>query len=71
MEQYKFARPEGPTHGIISFLFRCPPTGFRVQGWLPDNSQERPPDTYEPVSCPACGGTHLVEARSGRVLGRS
>jgi hypothetical protein len=71
MEQHKILAPESRSNRVITFLFTCPPTGFRVQGWLPKGSQERPTGTYEPVACPGCGGMHLVEARSGRVLGRA
>jgi hypothetical protein len=51
------------------FIFDCPTTGYRVQGWLPDEDHDHKLDTYEAVSCHACGCLHWVNPRSGRVLG--
>lgn len=51
-----------------TFLFRCPNTGFRVQGY----SAEQTPDDgadYVPVNCHACRQIHLVNPASGKALG--
>jgi len=47
--------------------FRCPTTGLRVQVWA--NDRDGGDDLYEAVSCTACQRVHLVNVRSGRVLG--
>lgn len=52
-----------------TFLYRCPNTGFRVQGYAPDDTEDRG-DLYDAVTCAACGGVHLVNAKTGKVLGR-
>jgi hypothetical protein len=67
-EQQAPTGPHGQAEGIVTFVFTCPYTGLRVQGWISDDTPEAP-ETYEPVSCHACGGMHLVDPRSGRVLG--
>jgi hypothetical protein len=51
------------------FLYRCPNTGLKVQGWVADDP-ERPSDaSYEPVTCVACTRVHMVNPNTGRVLG--
>lgn len=48
------------------FMYRCPNTGYRVQGFVaeePDN------DSYEPVLCVICQQIHLVDPTTGKVLG--
>jgi len=54
---------------VMTFIFKCPYTGYRVQGWVSGDTDERPDDTYEDIRCHACGRTHLVDPKSGRVLG--
>jgi hypothetical protein len=55
---------------MATFLFLCPNTGYRVQGWVADDgSPESSGETYEAVSCLACGQVHLVNKNSGRVAG--
>jgi hypothetical protein len=52
------------------FLFRCPDTGLNVQGWVADDPTERD-DTYEPVTCTACTRVHLVNPKTGKVIGEA
>jgi hypothetical protein len=52
-----------------AFLYRCPSTGLRTQGWIADDPTERDDDAYEPVTCIACTRVHLVNPKTGRVLG--
>ena len=52
---------------MLTFLFRCPHTGLRVQAWS-DNASEND-QTYEMVNCIACLGVHLVNPKSGQVVG--
>ncbi|MFY9837743.1 MAG: hypothetical protein WAK55_15005 [Xanthobacteraceae bacterium] len=53
----------------IGFVFRCPNTGLNVQGWVADNPSEPESEAYEAVTCTACARVHLVDPRTGRILG--
>jgi hypothetical protein len=53
-----------------SVMFRCPNTGYRVQGWFADDVSEDGDNTYRSLTCIACQGVHLVSLR-GKVLGIS
>jgi hypothetical protein len=38
-----------------AFIYRCPTTGLKVQGWFADEpSSENANKTYEAVICTAC-----------------
>jgi len=50
------------------FLYRCPNTGYRVQGFFAVEDVSDP-DNYEPVPCMICQQVHLVNAATGAVLG--
>jgi hypothetical protein len=50
------------------FLYRCPNTGFRVQGWVEDDDSEDG-ERYEGVICHACGWLHLVNPTTGETPG--
>ena len=52
-----------------TFLYRCPVTGLHVQGWIADDPTERSEESYEALSCIACTRTHLVNPKTGKVLG--
>jgi hypothetical protein len=55
-----------------AILFHCPNTGLRVQGWIVDYpiaQHEQDHEGYEPVTCPACERVHLVNPKTGEVLG--
>jgi hypothetical protein len=54
---------------MAPFLFRCPNTGFRVQGWAADDRSDDDRESYESTTCHACGGLHLVNPKTGDVLG--
>jgi hypothetical protein len=51
-----------------TFLFRCPTTGFSVQGWVDDASKDDD-ESYLTHQCPACLRIHLVNPKTGKVLG--
>jgi predicted RNA-binding Zn-ribbon protein involved in translation (DUF1610 family) len=51
---------------MISFTYQCPRTGQKVQGHVADLLIVG--ETYVPVTCTACGGTHLVNPKTGRLL---
>jgi hypothetical protein len=58
-------------HKIVAmppFLYRCPNTGYRVQGLVADDVSEDP-KSYEAVTCTACQQVHFVNPTSGKVLG--
>jgi hypothetical protein len=52
---------------MIAFVYRCPATGLKVQGHVADDLIDGG-DTYEAVTCTACGRVHLVNPKSGKVL---
>jgi hypothetical protein len=53
---------------MAPFLYRCPNTGLRVQGFI---AQEVPEDTdtFETITCLACRQIHLVNPATGNVIG--
>ncbi len=52
-----------------SFIFRCPHTHYKVQGFVADKDFERNPNIYEPILCAICQHIHLISPTSGKVLG--
>jgi hypothetical protein len=48
------------------FLYRCPNTGDKVQGFAAD---EGDPDTYQQITCIICQQVHFVNPATGMVLG--
>jgi hypothetical protein len=54
---------------VPTFLFRCPNTGYRVQGFLAEEDFSDDADDYQAVTCLACKRTHHVNPTTGRVLG--
>ena len=54
---------------MATFVFRCPKTGFKVQGWSAEAIPDDEPDSYETIACTACGQLHWINRASGRVLG--
>jgi hypothetical protein len=53
-----------------AYLYRCPNTGLHVQGWVADDPAERDDDAYEAVTRVACTRVHLVDPKTGKVLGK-
>jgi hypothetical protein len=53
------------------FLFRCPSTGYRVQGWIAEDVSEMDEDAYHSLTCLACQQVHLVNPKTGKVFGVS
>jgi hypothetical protein len=51
------------------FLYRCPKTGHRVQGFSADDVAEDA-RTYEAVLCTVSNQVHLVNPSTGAVLGQ-
>lgn len=52
---------------MATFIFRCPNTGLKVQGWIADDP-EKGEGFYKAVTCTACGNVHLVNPENGNVL---
>jgi len=50
------------------FLYRCPQTGYRVQGFSSEDTAEDH-HVYEPMNCPVCHQIHHVNPTTGTVLG--
>ena len=61
------------TGGLMAtFIYRCPNTGLKIQGWVADEADARTNDeSYQPVTCLACRQTHLVNPSSGKVVSAS
>ena len=54
---------------MAPFIYRCPVTGMNVQGFAADDATEGEAETYESIVCLACTRLHLVNPRTGRVIG--
>lgn len=52
-----------------TFLYRCPNTGFKVQGYSAEETSDE--DAYQSVTCIMCRQVHLVNPATGKVLGES
>jgi hypothetical protein len=59
-------QPSAPL-SMPTFLYRCPNTGLKVQGWVADDPARD--ETFEPVTCTACARVHLVNPKTGKVGG--
>ena len=53
----------------VSVVFRCPNTGLNVQGWVANDPTEGEAEPYEAVTCTACTRMHLINSKTGRMLG--
>jgi hypothetical protein len=49
-------------------VIRCPVVGLDAQALLEAESSESDAVIYRPVACIACGGFHLVNPKTGRLL---
>jgi hypothetical protein len=52
-----------------SRLFICPATRMNVQHWVDDDA-DVPETEYKAVKCKACSGMHLVNRKTGKLLGQ-
>ena len=54
---------------MLNFVYRCPATQLNVQGTAADaalgSGNDGGRQVYVAQSCPACGGTHLVDPVTG------
>jgi hypothetical protein len=53
---------------MATFIYRCPNTGLNVQGWSAEDVSDEP-ESYEAMTCTACGQLHFVNRATGKVLG--
>jgi hypothetical protein len=55
---------------MFGFVYRCPTTGHKVQGFVQDHpSTLDDASIYETVTCASCRRVHLVSPSSGHVAG--
>jgi hypothetical protein len=54
---------------MATLIFRCPTTGKNVQAWFADDVSADNGESYESVTCMACGQLHLVNRATGKTLG--
>jgi hypothetical protein len=52
---------------MATFLYRCPSTGLMVQGWVVGDPTRA--KSYEAMTCTACMRIHLVNPKTGKVVG--
>ena len=51
------------------FLYRCPNTGYRVQGFTAEEVSDKDTDAFVTVTCNICKQAHLVNPVTGKVAG--
>jgi hypothetical protein len=51
-----------------TFVYRCPHTGYRVQGFAAEETS-KDPKVYEAITCIVCKRVHLVNSTTGKVVG--
>jgi hypothetical protein len=51
-----------------AFIYRCPASGYNVQGFVADDPTNVSEDVFQPVTCTVCAGVHLVNPKTGRLL---
>jgi hypothetical protein len=54
---------------VRTFLYRCPNTGQNVQRWSADEVTTDDDNGYQSFQCLACTRVHLVNLKTGKVLG--
>ena len=54
---------------MAHFIFRCPETGLNVQHQV-DDDPDIAENEYEGIMCPACTKMHLLNRKTGKVLGQ-
>ena len=60
---------------MATFIYRCPSTGYNIQGFIADNpakngsSAKDSEGTFLPLTCTLCTQIHLVNPKTGKVIG--
>ncbi len=52
---------------MAAFLFKCPNTYRKIQHWLDEDHV--PDNEYEIIKCAACSRLHLINRKTGDLLG--
>ena len=55
---------------MANFLFTCPSTNLNVQHWRDDDDEDVSDNEYEAITCKACARLHLINRKTGKVLGQ-
>jgi hypothetical protein len=55
---------------MSNFVFTCPSTSLSVQHCRDDDDEDVPDNEYEAVMCKACARLHLINRKTGKVLGQ-
>jgi hypothetical protein len=54
---------------MAHFIFRCPATSLNVQHQT-DDDPDISENEYEGIMCPACTNMHLLNRKTGKLLGQ-
>ena len=54
---------------MAAFIYRCPVSGYNVQAFVADDPTNDGEDAFRSVTCTVCGRVHLVNPKTGRVIG--
>ena len=53
---------------MVAVIYRCPQTGFNIQGWFADDIAEKVNErTYLSTECTLCALVHFVNPPTGKV----
>jgi hypothetical protein len=55
---------------MATTMFKCPFTEVNVQYWLDGTDEDVSENEYEAVTCQACARLHLVNRKTGKLLGQ-
>jgi hypothetical protein len=55
---------------MAASVFTCPTTSMKVQHWLADEDEGMSDNEYEAIRCQACARLHLINRKTGRLLGQ-
>ena len=61
----------GVPSSMPPFLFICPNTGFRVQGFASEQTSDDSGERFEAIECILCKRVHLVYPATGEILGHA
>jgi hypothetical protein len=53
---------------MAAFIYRCPATGYNVQGFVADDPTNVSEGVFQPVTCTVCARVHLVNPKTGGLL---
>jgi hypothetical protein len=56
---------------MVTFLYRCPLTGYKVQAFVVDDLTDAGTDNgiFHTVTCSACTRVHVINPKTSKVLG--